>query len=69
MQPPLDMARRPVLLEATPPELRARVEDVRLRLGITGGQPVESDGRTSTLSERLLFAAYGLGERVAVVEP
>lgn len=70
VQAPVEMVRRRVLLEATPPELRARVEDVRLRLGITGTPPAESYGRTSALSEDLLLRGYGLmGQRPLAVEP
>jgi len=75
LQPPLEMVRRPVLLEASPleaspPEVRARVEDVRLCLGITGAPPAESYGRTSAISEELLLRGYGLMRpRLLAVEP
>jgi len=53
------MAPRPEV-EASTEEVRVRVVDVRLRLGLTGGRPAESYGPTSFLSEDLLLRGYGL---------
>lgn len=47
-------------LEAPDEPLRAHVVDIRIRLGITGGQRPETYGPTSTLSEDLLLRGYGL---------
>jgi hypothetical protein len=63
------MAVTRVTLEAAPDELRARVEDVRLRLGITGTSPAETYGPTSVLSEDLLLRGYGLRRPRVEVEP
>lgn len=60
VQNPPAMAPRTEAIEASVDDVRIRVDEMRLRLGITGGRPVEGYGRTSALSEDLLLRGYGV---------